>query len=182
MYKIMCKKNKLVSYILRGFFILNILSILSISNISIASYKHNKSPVGAWKTIDDISGKPKSIVEIKLNNKNQLVAKVKKILFLDKDTIKENPNATPDTVKCIKCTGKNKNKLIQGMTILWGVSKDNPDNKDITAEWSGGTILDPKSGSEYSVKLYLDESGNKLNVRGYMGFSLFGRTQVWHRI
>ena len=128
-----------------------------------------KSPVGIWKTIDDETGDVKSIVTIEKRN-NELTGKVVKILKLSPDV-----KGTPDTVKCLKCTGANKDKLIKGMTILWGVSKDGN-------EWTGGKILDPKTGSIYSVKLYLDETGKKLNVRGFIGFSLLGRTQVWQRL
>lgn len=61
------------------------------------------------------------------------------------------------------------------MTILWGV-KQNGD------EYTGGEILDPKTGTIYRVKFSLDDNGKRLNVRGFVGFSLFGRTQVWHRM
>jgi uncharacterized protein (DUF2147 family) len=60
------------------------------------------------------------------------------------------------------------------MTILWGLSKDGD-------EWNGGQILDPKNGKIYKAKMSLDDGGRKLNVRGYIGFSLMGRSQVWQR-
>jgi uncharacterized protein (DUF2147 family) len=46
-------------------------------------------------------------------------------------------------------------------------------------EWSGGKIYDPESGKTYSCNMKLD--GLKLNIRGYIGLSLFGRTSVWTR-
>jgi uncharacterized protein (DUF2147 family) len=51
---------------------------------------------------------------------------------------------------------------------------------DGDGEWSGGTIYDPKSGSTYKCKLQLRSDGT-LKVRGYIGFSLIGKTQIWTR-
>ena len=56
--------------------------------------------------------------------------------------------------------------------------------KDFTLDgddvYEDGTIYDPKSGKTYSCKMTLD--GNNLRIRGYIVFSLFGRTEVWTRI
>jgi uncharacterized protein (DUF2147 family) len=60
------------------------------------------------------------------------------------------------------------------MTIMWGMKK----NGD---EWSGGQILDPKNGKVYGCRMHLTDNGQKLEVRGFIGFSLLGRTQVWDR-
>jgi uncharacterized protein (DUF2147 family) len=57
---------------------------------------------------------------------------------------------------------------------MWGLTRQGD-------EYQGGEILDPKTGKIYRAKLKLEEGGNKLNVRGFIGFSLFGRSQVWHR-
>jgi uncharacterized protein (DUF2147 family) len=122
------------------------------------------SPVGSWRTIDDKTGKVKSIVEIS-NNGGKLVGKVAQILQSDK-----GPNPT-----CDACSGERKDKPITGMTILWDVVQDG----DV---WDGGTILDPNNGKSYSVKLTPIENGSKLQVRGFMGFSWLGRTQVWERV
>jgi uncharacterized protein (DUF2147 family) len=51
---------------------------------------------------------------------------------------------------------------------------------DGQGRWSGGTIYDPDSGHRYSAHLEFLEA-NKLKVRGYLGVSLLGRTQVWSR-
>lgn len=45
---------------------------------------------------------------------------------------------------------------------------------------SGGTIYDPKSGNTYRGQMVVD--GDLLRLRGYVGISLFGRTEVWHRV
>ncbi len=122
------------------------------------------TPVGTWKTIDDATGKPKSIVQITSEN-GELQGKVLQVL---------NSSEGPHPL-CKECSGERKNQPVEGMTIMWGVSHDE-DNV-----WSGGKILDPKNGKTYKVKLTLTDNGQKLDVHGYIGFSLFGRSQVWLR-
>ena len=130
---------------------------------SAAVYAATDTPVGTWKTIDDAMGKPKSIVEITEQN-GELQGKVLKVLQSD-----EGPNPI-----CRKCDGERKDQPVEGMTIMWGVSRDGD-------EWSGGKILDPKNGKVYKVKLSLLDNGSKLDVHGYIGFALLGRSQVWER-
>jgi uncharacterized protein (DUF2147 family) len=121
------------------------------------------SPVGQWKTIDDKTGKEKSIIEITSEN-DTLTGKIIKLL---------NPSE-PNPV-CSKCKGAQKDQPIEGMIIVKGVSKKE-------SSWSGGTILDPKNGKTYKVSLKLIESGQKLKVRGYIGIPALGRTQIWSRV
>ena len=129
----------------------------------------NDTPVGTWKQIDDVSGKAKSIIEVTESN-GQLQARVVKLLNRSPEDIARD-GAVP---KCIKCDGERKDQPIEGMNIMWGVSKDD----DV---WDGGKILDPKSGKVYKVKLKLTDGGQKLDVHGYIGFALLGRSQVWER-
>lgn len=117
---------------------------------------------GKWKTIDDETGEAKSIVEIYEQN-GKVYGKVIDILTPGRE------NAV-----CENCSGKNKGKPIKGLVILNGLSK----NKD---EYSGGTILDPQNGKEYKCYISL-ENADKLKVRGYIGFSMLGRSQYWHRV
>ena len=42
--------------------------------------------------------------------------------------------------------------------------------------------MDPNDGKVYKCKMEVIEGGNKVNVRGFLGFSLLGRTQVWHKV
>lgn len=121
------------------------------------------TPVGTWKTIDDSTGKAKSIVQITEHN-GQLQGKVLKVLESE-----EGPNPL-----CRKCDGERKNQPVEGMTILWGVTRDD----DV---WDGGKIVDPHNGKQYKVKLTMVDGGSKLDVHGYVGFALLGRSQVWQR-
>lgn len=121
------------------------------------------SPVGTWTTIDDATGKPKSVVQITEDN-GKLQGKVLEVLQSE-----QGPHPT-----CTKCEGERKDQPIEGMTIMWDVVKDGD-------SWDGGRILDPKSGKVYKVKLTPTDNGQKLDVHGYVGFSLLGRSQVWER-
>ncbi|MFM7144540.1 MAG: DUF2147 domain-containing protein [Alphaproteobacteria bacterium] len=76
---------------------------------------------------------------------------------------------------CRHCEGDRKDKPIEGMQILWGLKKDG----DV---YDGGEILDPKNGKIYSAKVKLQDGGQKLDVYGFLGFSLLGRTQTWVRV
>ena len=120
--------------------------------------------VGSWTTIDDETKKPKSVVSI-YEEDGRLFGKIDK-LFLA-------PNEPANPV-CDKCEGSLKDKPILGMVILRNLKKDGDG-------WSGGTVLDPANGKTYKVKLALEDGGKRLKVRGYVGFSLLGRTQHWVR-
>lgn len=127
------------------------------------------TPVGTWRQVDDVTGKPTSILQITASN-GELQAKVLQVM-----------NATPEDIardgnppKCTQCDGARKNQPIIGMTVMWGVTRD----YDV---WDGGRILDPKNGKIYKVKLTLKDNGQKLDVHGYIGFSLLGRSQIWER-
>ena len=120
--------------------------------------------LGKWKTIDDATGKAKSIVEIYKQDGKYYGRIVQLLTEENKDGI------------CRTCEGKYKNKNIIGLVILKDLKYDADDK-----EWEGGTIMDPKNAKEYSVYLAL-ESPDKLKVRGYIGFSLIGRTQYWYRV
>jgi uncharacterized protein (DUF2147 family) len=122
------------------------------------------TPVGLWKTIDDETGKPKSLVRITENN-GQLSGKIEK-LFREPS---EEQNPT-----CVKCEGANKDQPIVGMTILSGLKKDGD-------TYDGGQVLDPKNGKTYKAKVTLKDGGKKLDMRGYIGTPLLGRTQTWVR-
>ena len=130
--------------------------------ITVITSMQSQSVIGKWKTIDDATGEAKSIVEV-FSKSGKIYAKVVDIL---------DP-ATKNNL-CKQCSGEDKNKPILGLTIIKGLSKDG-------SEYNSGEILDPKNGKLYKCALTL-ESKDKLKVRGYIGFSLLGRTQYWHRV
>ena len=116
---------------------------------------------GKWKTIDDETGKEKSVVEIFKKSDGKYYGRILQLL------------AKPENNNCVKCTDDRKNKPLVGLEIIRGLKKEGN-------EFTGGTITDPKSGKTY--KCTITRSGTKLNVRGYVGFSLIGRTQTWHQV
>ena len=121
------------------------------------------TPAGFWKTISDVDGSPRALVEIREVD-GQLVGVVKALLA---------DGESPDKV-CEKCPGERKGQKIVGMEILRGLHADGD-------AWGGGEILDPNVGKTYRANMHLEDSGKKLVVRGYIGFSLLGRSQTWIR-
>jgi uncharacterized protein (DUF2147 family) len=123
---------------------------------------HSQTVLGKWKTVDDDTGEAKSIVEV-YEKSGKIYGKVVEILRADhkKDV-------------CSKCEGAEKNKPIVGMIIINGLKKED-------SEYNGGTILDPESGKKYKCYITL-ESADKLKLRGYIGLSIMGRTQIWTRV
>jgi len=119
------------------------------------------TPIGRWKTIDDKTGKPKAIVAIYEEN-GKLYGKIEATL---------DPNAKKI---CDKCKDQRKDRPVVGMVILRGLVLHGD-------EYSGGDILDPDNGSIYRCKLRVIDHGSRLSVRGFIGFSLLGRSQTWTR-
>lgn len=136
------------------------LLLVSLLFVKICAY--SQSVIGKWKTIDDETGQAKSIVEIFEQN-GKVYGKVIEILDVEhKKSL------------CTNCTGLDKNKPILGLTVIKGLIKDED-------EYNSGKILDPKNGKLYKCYITL-ENKDKLKVRGYIGFSLLGRTQYWYRM
>jgi uncharacterized protein (DUF2147 family) len=122
------------------------------------------SPAGLWKAIDDKSGKPSALIRI-TDNGGELQGKIEKLFREPGED--QNP-------KCVLCKDARKDQPIVGMTIVSGLKKDGD-------EYTGGEILDPKDGKVYKSKAVLQGGGKKLDVRGYVGVPMFGRSQVWLR-
>ena len=132
--------------------------ILAIAAMLLVGTVDAQSIVGKWKTLDDESGKERSVVEIfKKGDKYH-----GKIVQLFRD-----PGEDPNPM-CEKCEGDKKDQPIIGMEIITGLRQKGKDFKD-------GDILDPENGKTYDCKIWV-EDGN-LKVRGYLYF--FYRTQTW---
>lgn len=123
-----------------------------------------QSCVGKWITIDDETGKKKSVVELyKVDGK--LYGKI--IYLFPREGREENP-------KCTKCTDDRKDEPLVGLQLVRDLTWDG-------SEWEGGTIVDPESGKIYTLKMWLsNDNADVLNVRGYIG--PFFRTQTWIRL
>ena len=128
------------------------------------AFAQDPSPVGLWKNIDDVSGKPKALIRITEEN-GVVQGKIEKLFRAPGE--EQNP-------LCDKCSDARKNQPIVGMVFMSGLKKDGK-------EYSGGDILDPDNGKVYKSKLKLADGGKKLEVRGYIGVPLLGRSQTWLR-
>ncbi len=127
-----------------------------------AAWAQTPTPAGLWTTFNDSTGKPDGLVRI-----DEIDGE-----FLG--TVVEVFSATTPNPICDLCEGALKDKPIIGMTILRGLRRDGNG-------YGGGTILDPDEGRTYRCTAMLLDGGRKLEVRGYVGLPLLGRSQIWVR-
>ncbi|MBX3625621.1 MAG: DUF2147 domain-containing protein [Rhizobacter sp.] len=135
--------------------------------VSGVAFAQNATPVGLWKSIDEKSKVEKSLVRI-TESGGVVVGKIEKLL---------DPAVKPDAV-CDECHGELKGKPIVGLTIIAGAKK----NPEEAAQWDGGTVLDPANGKTYKLRLRPSADNKKLEVRGYIGTPMIGRSQTWVRV
>jgi len=129
-----------------------------------SSFTYQHSPVGRWVTMDEATGKPASIVILREEN-GRITGTIEKVY---------DPYPRESNPRCTACNGALKDKPMVGMKILWDVLRRGDG-------WSGGMIFDPDSGKTYNCSLALENGGSKMKIRGFIGVSLFGRTQYWQR-
>lgn len=132
---------------------------------AVAAHADTSTAAGVWRTVDDKTGKERSVVRIEEVN-GAYQGRIEKLL-------NRQPDDDPDGL-CRACEGERKDKPVVGMTILWDLKKDG-------SQYTGGHILDPKNGKIYRAKMKVLDSGRKLEVRGFIGVSLLGRSQTWVR-
>lgn len=146
----------------------SVLSVVVLSGLLLcAPAQAELSPLGVWNPIDEASGKPAAEIAIRLNAAETLSGVIQKNIIVP-------PGASS---VCDKCTDDRKGKPTQGLEIIRGGKK--LDGKDV---WEGGKILDPNDGKEFSVRFTPIDGGKKMEVRGYIGSPLLGKTQTWVRL
>ena len=123
------------------------------------------SPAGLWRTIDDDGKTEKSHVRI-AESGGTLSGRIEKIA-----------DASKQSALCAECEGARKDQPILGMTIIEGVRRASG-----AEHWDSGTVLDPNNGKVYKVRMTLKDGGRALEVRGYVGMPLLGRSQTWQRV
>lgn len=144
---------------------LSVVILLGLSSPHLSSAKMaDRAVVGDWTTIDDDTGEARGVIRIS-EERGRLSGKIIK-LILDPE---EDSNPL-----CHECEGERKNQPIIGMTVIWDLVRDGD-------AWSGGRILDPENGQTYRCIIRLVEDSRALDVRGYIGIRLFGRSQRWIR-
>jgi uncharacterized protein (DUF2147 family) len=120
------------------------------------------SPFGLWKTIDDNTGKPRGVVRV-YEQGGELFGKLEQSF---------TPGA--ESRVCHVCQDERHDQPMIGLLIIRHMKPDGD-------AWSGGDILDPDTGKVYRCRLHLANGGSQLVVRGFIGFSLLGRSQTWLR-
>lgn len=123
------------------------------------------SPVGLWQSIDDATGKPRAEIRIS-EASGVLTGRIERSLL---------PASAGAVLLCTLCDDDRKNKPLIGMEIIRQM-KAGGDSQT----WEGGEILDPDKGKVFKLRLQLQENGNKMQVRGYIG--PFFRNQTWVRL
>ena len=123
----------------------------------------SSSPIGVWRTIDDKTNRPRALVQIFARN-GLLYGRVTEII---------DPKYTD--ARCQDCTGDRQNQPVLGLEIIRDMRPDGD-------RWDGGTILNPETGDIYRCRMHLGPDGQTLVVRGFIGFSLIGRSQTWQRV
>ena len=145
-------------------FVVRTLTAIALIGLSTRASAQNMSPEGHWRTIDDNTHQTKSIVAIRIVN-GEAEGAVEKVFV---------PPAKEEAPHCDGCPGEFAGKPIVGMRIMWGLKKSGD-------EWTEGRVFDPDAKKTYRCKVRVVDAGRKLEVRGFIGFSLIGRTQTWVR-
>jgi uncharacterized protein (DUF2147 family) len=127
-----------------------------------ASVADDTSPAGLWRTIDDRTGQPRSLVRI-YEEGGRFFGRIEKGL-----------NPQQEALTCAKCTDERRDKPLLGMVILRNLKAEG-------GAYVDGDVLDPDNGTVYRCKLKLEEGGRKLVLRGFVGVAMFGRSQTWER-
>ena len=139
------------------------LGLLGLTLLSTLSFAADPLHGTKWKTIDDKTKKPLSIVQFTETSKGVLSAKIIEVL------------TESEKAKCTKCVGKFENKPLQGVQIVSGLKTTG------SHIYEGGKITDPQNGKTYSFNAKLSPDGKTLSGRGYIGVSALGRSQTWIR-
>ncbi|MFV5264754.1 DUF2147 domain-containing protein [Acinetobacter courvalinii] len=142
----------------------SLISILFLTMIS--SFSFAQDITGLWQSIDDKTGAPKGIVEIRQEANGTYTGKVVKIT--------PRTGYIPKEI-CVDCPAPYTNKPIIGLDVVTGLKHSEGLN------YTNGRILDPNTGKIYSMKAKLSANGKRLHLRGYLGISALGRTQIWIR-
>lgn len=122
---------------------------------------------GTWQQIDDKTGSPKALIEIRQDSNGTYAGKIVKVT--------PRPGYTPQKT-CNKCPAPYTNQPILGMDVLTGLKQVGD-----SVNYEKGRVIDPLAGKIYDAKVRLSSNGKRLTLRGYVGISALGRSQTWIR-
>ena len=118
--------------------------------------------VGLWEQVDDKTGSTQCW--FKITERDGIYEGTIVRIFAP-------PDSTSTSYKRGDTEGNGARFL--GMTLITGMRQNG-------YSYENGTITDPRDGSRYRALMRLSSDGGKLEVRGYLGISLFGRSQIWN--
>lgn len=138
-----------------------LLILLAIPLIPAVHAADLSSPQGVWAPIEN--GRPLGLVRI-----------------FERDGVffgRIEPSSPSDdsSARCTRCTGDRRDQRLIGLVIMRNLKPRN-------GEYVGGDILDPRTGRVYDCKFRLMNGGDRLRMRGYLGVSLLGHSQIWIRV
>lgn len=123
--------------------------------------------IGLWEQVDESSGKSESWFSI-TEKDGVFIGTIVKMFSKPGDP-------PPESFRCTKCEGVERDAPVLGLSLIKGMKRNG-------LSYENGTIMDPRDGSVYRALMQLSPDGKRLEVRGYLGVALFGRSQTWNRL
>jgi uncharacterized protein (DUF2147 family) len=125
------------------------------------------SAIGLWEQVDEKTGQAESWFRI-VEKDGIYTGTIVKMFSKPGDP-------PPESFRCTKCEGAEKDAPVLGLALIKGMKRSG-------LSYEGGTIMDPRDGTVYRALMNLSPDGKKLEVRGFLGYAVFGRSQTWNRL
>ncbi|MEN3376265.1 MAG: hypothetical protein V7604_1620 [Hyphomicrobiales bacterium] len=132
-----------------------------------ATASSEPTAIGLWEQVDEKSGQPESWFNI-VEKDGIYVGTIVKMFQKPGDP-------PPESFRCSKCEGPDKDQPVLGLTLIKGMKRKG-------VKYEDGTIMDPRDGNVYRALMEVSPDNKHLEVRGYLGVALFGRSQTWNRL